>query len=153
MANTYVQIYIHVIFVVRFRAALIDPSWKSELYKYISGIIVGYNHKLLIINGMPDHVHLLIGMRPNQSISDLIQRIKGSSSKWINDNEFTPKRFSWQKGYAAFTYSQSHIPKVIKYIANQEQHHKKNSFRQEYIAFLKAFGVEYEEQYLFQELE
>lgn len=153
MANTYVQIYIHFIFVVQYREARIDPSWKGDLYQLMGRIAKNFNHKLISINGMPDHVHLLISMRPNQSISDLVQRIKGNSSKWINDNDLTAQRFRWQKGYAAFSYGKSNVPKLIDYISNQEQHHKKKSFQEEYREFLNAFEVEYEEEYLFQELE
>lgn len=153
MGSTYVQFQIHIIFAVKFREAVIDSSWESKLYKHISGIINSFNHKLFIINGMPDHLHLLVGMQPNQSVSDLVQRIKGNSSKWINDNQLTPKHFRWQKGYGCFSCSQSILPKVISYIKNQEQHHQSKTFLEEYVAFLDAFEIDYEEKYLFQELE
>jgi putative transposase len=153
MGNTYVQFYIHLIFAVKFREAVIDPSWKPSLYQHIRGIVTSYGHKLFIINGMPDHLHLLISVRPSQSVSDLVQRIKGNSSKWINDNQLTSKHFRWQKGYACFSCSQSTLPKVINYIKNQEKHHQKKKFLEEYVAFLEAFEIDYEERYLFQELE
>ncbi len=152
MANTYTQIHLHLIFAVKYRTGIIQDNWKSELYKYITGIVQGNNHKLLIINGMPDHIHLLIGVRPVQSVSDLLQDIKGSSSKWINEKGFVKGKFEWQDGYAAFSYGKSQIKDVIKYIENQEEHHRKRTFREEYLAFLNAFGVEYDEKYIFKEL-
>ena len=152
MANTYTQIHIHFIFAVQNRQCLIEKSWKDELYKYISGIIQNYGHKLLQINGMPDHIHILTGMRPNQSVSDLMQKIKGSSSEWINNKKFLFSRFSWQAGYGAFTYSKSQVPIVIKYIRNQEEHHKKKNFTNEYKDFLKAFGIDFDEKYIFKEV-
>jgi REP element-mobilizing transposase RayT len=153
MSNTYTQIHIQIIFAVQYRAAKIDQIWKNELYKYISGIVLAQKHKLIIINGTSDHVHILIGYRPHQSLSDLVQDIKGSSSKWISDKKLTAIKFNWQKGYAAFSYSQSHLTKVINYIKNQEQHHKKKTFIDEYKEFLKAFNVEYDERYILKEPE
>lgn len=151
MANTYTQIYIQFVFAVKYREGMIDASFKEELYQYIGGIIHNNNHKLLAINGMPDHVHIFIGMKPTQSISDLMQDIKGSSSKWINEMNFLKSRFEWQDGYGAFSYAKSQKDAVVKYIANQETHHQKKTFREEYIGFLKAFEVEYDERYIFQE--
>ncbi|MCF8322606.1 MAG: IS200/IS605 family transposase [Flavobacterium sp.] len=152
MPNTYTQIHIQFVFAVKFRNGLINTSFKGELYQYISGILKQHNHKLLAINGMPDHLHIFIGMRPTQSISDLMQDIKGSSSKWINEKKFLKIKFEWQEGYGAFSYSKSHVDTVIKYIKNQEEHHKKESFRDEYLKFLKAFEIEYDERYIFREL-
>lgn len=152
MANTYTQIHLHLIFAVKYRTGIIQKAWKDELYKYITGIIQGNNHKLIIINGMSDHIHILVGVRPNQSISDLLQDIKGSSSKWINEKGFVKGKFEWQEGYAAFSYGKSQIKDVIKYIENQEEHHKKRTFREEYLAFLDAFEVDYDEKYIFKEL-
>lgn len=151
MANTYTQIHIQFVFAVKFRNGLIHASFKEELYQYISGIIKANNHKLLAINGMPDHLHIFIGMRPTQSISDLLQDIKGSSSKWINEKKFLKVKFEWQEGYAAFSYSKSHVKNVIEYIQNQENHHKKESFREEYLKFLKVFEIEFDERYIFKE--
>lgn len=151
MANTYTQIHIQFVFVVKYRKGLIQASFKEELYQYISGIIKAHNHKLLAINGMPDHVHVFIGMRPSQSISDLMQDIKGSSSKWINEKKFLPIKFEWQSGYGAFSYSKSHVERVIKYVQNQENHHKRQAFREEYIQFLNAFEIDYDENYIFKE--
>jgi len=152
MANTYTQVHLHLVFAVKGRKSLIAKSWKDELYKYITGIIQNHNHKLLIINGMPDHLHILIGYRPTQSLSDLMQQIKGDSSKWINQNNLTKEKFEWQSGYGAFSYSKSQIADVITYIENQETHHKKISFKEEYINMLKKFEVEFNEQYIFEEI-
>jgi putative transposase len=151
MANTYTQIHLQFVFAVKYRNGLIHASFKEELYKYISGIIKENNHKLLAINGMPDHLHIFIGMRPSQSISDLLQDIKGSSSKWINEKKFLKVKFEWQEGYGAFSYSKSHVNNVISYIQNQENHHKKETFREEYLKFLKVFEIEYDERYIFKE--
>ena len=152
MANTYTQIHIHSVFAVQNRKCLIDNSWKDELYKYISGIIRNNNHKLLQINGMPDHIHIFFGMRPAQALSDLIKEIKGKSSEWINKKEFLRDHFSWQAGYGAFSYAKSQIPNVIRYIQNQELHHKKKSFTDEYKDFLKAFGIDYDAKYIFKKV-
>ena len=151
MANTYTQIHLQFVFAVKYRNGLIHESFKEELYQYISGIIKANNHKLLAINGMPDHLHIFIGMRPSQSISDLLQDIKGSSSKWINEKKFLKVKFEWQEGYGAFSYSKSHVNNVISYIQNQENHHKKETFREEYLKFLKVFEIEYDERYIFKE--
>lgn len=152
MANTYTQIHIHVIFAVKNRIGLIRNEWKDELYKYIVGIIQANKHRLLAINGMPDHVHVFFGMRPTQSLADLMQDIKGSSSKWINDRKLVRGRFEWQEGYGAFSYSKSQMANVIAYIRNQEIHHGKRSFLEEYKDFLEKFQVEYKEQYIFKPL-
>ena len=149
MANTYTQIHIQAVFAVQNRDCVIHKKWKDELYKYISGIIKNQNHKLLAINGMPDHIHVVFGMRPIQSLSDLLQDIKGSSSKWINDKGYVKGKFSWQEGYGAFSYSKSQLSRVITYIENQEQHHKEITFIEEYKEFLKQFEIEYDEKYIF----
>ena len=149
MANTYTQIHLQFVFAVKHRDGLIDSSFKEELYQYISGIIKTNNHKLLCINGMPDHVHILIGMRPTQSISDLLQDIKGSSSKWINEKKFLKVKFEWQEGYGAFSYAKTEIDSVIKYIQNQEEHHRTKSFHEEYLQLLNDFDVEFDERYIF----
>lgn len=151
MANTYTQIHIQFVFAVKYRNGLIDSSYKEELYKYISGIIKAHNHKLLAINGMPDHIHILVGMRPTQSISELMQDIKGSSSKWINEKKFLKIKFEWQEGYGAFSYSKSHVENVINYIINQQEKHKNKTFKEEYLNFLKTFEIEYDERYIFKD--
>lgn len=153
MANTYTQIHIQAIFAVKRRTGLIGNEWKDELYKYITGIIQGHGHKLLAINGMPDHLHIFFGMRPTQSLSDLMQDIKGSSSKWINQKKFIKDKFEWQEGYGAFSYSKSQVTRVIAYVQNQEMHHRKIPFAEEYRNFLEKFMVEYDERYIFKPLE
>ncbi|MCG2420257.1 IS200/IS605 family transposase [Aequorivita sp. F47161] len=148
MANTYTQIHIQTVFAVEDRQSLINPNWKDELYKYITGIIQNYNHKVLQINGMPDHIHILLGMRPTQSISELMKQIKQDSSKWINTRRLVRGKFSWQSGYGAFSYSKSQVHGVIQYIVNQEEHHKTKSFVEEYVELLKESGVDYDERYI-----
>lgn len=152
MANTYTQIHLHIIFAVKYRDSVIQTSWKDELYKYITGIVQERKHKLIIINGMPDHIHILIGMHPTQSIADLLQDIKGNSSTWINKRKLVRGKFEWQEGYGVFSYGKSQIKEVIKYIESQEEHHRHRTFREEYLNFLEKFEVEYDEKYIFKEL-
>ncbi len=152
MANTYTQIHIQFVFAVKYRAGVIHSSWKDELYKYITGIVQNNNHKMISINGMPDHIHILIGIRPSQSISDLMKDIKSNSSKWINEKKFVKEKFEWQEGYGAFSYSKSQLKDVISYIENQEEHHAKKSFIDEYINFLNKFEIDFDEKYIFKEL-
>jgi len=152
MANTYSQIHLHFVFAVKFRLGLIQPEWKDELYKYITGIVQNNQHKLIIINGMPDHIHIFIGIRPSQSVSELLQDIKANSSKWINDKKFLKTKFEWQEGYGAFSYSKTHVEAVVKYIANQEKHHEKLSFKEEYLDMLNKFEIDYDEKYIFKDL-
>lgn len=149
MANTYTQIHIQAVFVVKNRASLIDPAWEDDLYKYITGIVQMHGHKMLAINGMPDHLHIFFGMRPSQSLSDLLQDVKGNSSKWINEQKFTSQKFAWQSGYGAFSYTQSLVPRVIAYIQRQKEHHRRKTFLKEYQEFLDRFEVDYDERYLF----
>ena len=151
MANTYTQIHLQFVFVTKFRSSFINPIWEDELYKYITGIVQNNHHKMLCINGMSDHIHMLVGFRPSQSISEFMKDVKANSSKWINANKLTPTRFQWQSGYGAFSYSKSHIPRVISYINNQKKHHQKTTFLEEYKTFLEKFQVEYYENYIFHE--
>lgn len=153
MANTYTQIHIQAVFCVQDRDCIIKRLWKDELYKYITGIIQNNGHKVLGINGMPDHIHVFFGMRPIQSLSDLLQDIKGDSSQWINQKKFVNGRFSWQEGYGAFSYSKSHVNNVIEYIKNQQTHHRKKTFIEEYYDFLEKFGIDYDERYIFKPVE
>jgi putative transposase len=153
MANTYTQIHLHIVFAVKGRQSLIQPTFKNELYKYISGIIENHEHKLLAINGMPDHIHILIGYRPSQSLPELLQDIKGDSSKWINSKDFVKGRFEWQSGYGAFSYSKSQLKDVINYIENQEKHHRKKTFHEEYVEMLQKFEVDFNQKYLFETIE
>jgi len=149
MPNTYDQIYIQTIFSVQNRISLISDEWRERLNRYITGIVQKNGHKLLAVGGMPDHVHLFFALRPAQSVSDLMQDIKGDSSRWINENGLVDGKFSWQEGYGAFSYSRSQIDTVVKYIKNQPQHHKQKTFIEEYKDFLKAFEIEYDEKYIF----
>lgn len=151
--STFSQIYIQVVFAVRGRNSLIAQSWEEELYKYITGIITNKGQKLIAINGMPDHIHLLIGMKPSCCLSDLVREIKKASNSFINEKKFSKFKFEWQEGYGAFSYSHSSLDNVIAYIQNQKEHHKKKSFREEYIDFLKKFEVEYKDEYLFNWIE
>jgi len=150
MPGTFHQLYIQVVFAVQGRENLISNKWNKELHKYIAGIIKGKEQKSIIVNGMPDHIHAFIGLRPAIAISDLVRDIKNNSSNFINDHKWVKGKFSWQEGYGAFSYSHSHIGNVYQYILNQENHHKKKTFKQEYLEFLKKFEVNYNEKYLFE---
>ncbi len=152
MPNTYTQIHIQFVFAVKYRKAMIHASWKEELYKYMTIIIQSYGHKLITMNGMEDHIHILVGLRPTQSISDLMQFVKSGSSAWINKNKIKNNRFEWQEGYGAFSYAKSQLKNVIAYINNQEKHHAKKSFREEYIEHLEKFEIDYDLKYVFNEL-
>jgi len=149
MANTYTQIHLHLVFAVKYRRCLIQAAWKDALYKYMTGVVQNNGHKLLIINGVQDHVHLLVGFRPTQALSDLMRDVKQMSSKWVNENHLSSFRFAWQEGYGAFSYNKSLLPHVIRYIEQQEQHHRKKTFLQEYRQLLDEFEVDYDEKYLF----
>jgi REP element-mobilizing transposase RayT len=152
MANTFTQIYIQFVFAVQNRASLIQVKWKDELYKYITGIVQKNGHKLIAINGTANHVHIFIGYKPHQLIPDLMQDVKGSSSKWINEKRFIKGKFNWQEGYGAFSYSHSQIDQVVRYINDQEKHHKKKTFREEYISLLKKFNIEFDEKYVLKDV-
>jgi putative transposase len=150
----YSQIYIQAVFAVQERACLIQPEGKEDLFKYIGGIFKNQNQKLIAIGGVADHVHLLFGIKPNAAaVSDLIGEVKASSSKFVNEQRFVRGRFYWQEGFGAFSYSRSQIDAVAKYVLNQEQHHRKMSFRREYVGMLDRFEVEYEDRYLFNWIE
>ena len=152
MANTYHQIYLQTVFAVKYRKAIIDKVWSSQLYAVIGNLINETGCKTIIVNGVEDHVHCLIGLKPVVSVSELMKTVKAKSSKYINDHTLTPGRFEWQQGYGVFSYGQSQVDKVYKYIQNQEAHHKKQTFRDEYLEFLKKFKIDYDEKYIFQEL-
>ena len=151
MSNSFTQIHIQYVFAVKYRASLIHASWKDELHKFITGICRENGHKMLQLNSMPDHIHIFLGMRPTQSISSLIQNIKSGSSNWINDRKFCPAPFAWQDGYGAFSYSKNQVPEVIRYIQNQEIHHRKETFLNEYERLLKTFEIDYDARYIFTE--
>ena len=150
MADTYSRIYIQLVFAVKGRQCLIHHSFREELQKYISGIIEKRNTKLIAIYCMPDHAHLLIGMKPSISLSDLVRDIKAGSSQFINDNRLVKEKFEWQKGFGAFSYGHSQLDIIIRYINNQEAHHIKNKFKDEYVLFLKKFEIDYNPDYIFE---
>jgi len=149
MANTYTQIYIHLLFAVQDTMSLIKADWQERLYKYMIAIIQNHRHKVIAIGGMPDHIHILIRFIPSQALSALVQEVKRDSSAWLNKERLSVGRFSWQEGYGAFSYSRSQISAVINYIAKQEDHHLKKTFIEEYVEILDKFSVEYDEKYIF----
>jgi REP element-mobilizing transposase RayT len=138
---------------VKFRQSLIEPEWKERFHQYITGILQNNGHKMIAINSMPDHLHLFFGFRPDQSLSDLMRLVKGESSEWLNKQDFIKSKFKWQEGYGAFSYSRSQIKTVAEYIENQEEHHRKKTFLEEYQQFLEHFEVEFDERYIFKPLE
>ena len=153
MAGTFSQIYLQVVFAVKGRENLIQKEWEERLYQYITGIVRGKDQKMIAINGMPDHIHFFIGMKPSCCLSDLVREVKKSSNGFINENRFSKFKFNWQEGYGAFSYSHSQIDSVAKYIINQKEHHRKVCFKEEYIDFLKKFEIEHEEKYIFDWIE
>jgi len=153
MANTYTQIYIQVVFAVQGRQCLIQPEHKEEIYKYITGIVTNRDQKMLQINGVADHLHLLIGLKPSIALSDLVRDIKAGSSKFINDNHWVRGKFAWQEGFGAFSYGHSQLDKVIGYIRDQEIHHQQSSFKHEYLALLRKFDIAFEDKYVFDFIE
>ena len=150
MANTYTQLYAQIIFSPSGRQNLLHNRIKEDVYKYIIGIIKKKNQIPFIINGMPDHIHILIGFSPDKSISELVRDVKANSTNYINKNKLVTGKFSWQKGFGAFTYSKSQVPSVIRYIQHQEEHHQKKTFRQEYIELLDKYKIKYTNDYLFE---
>ena len=153
MAGTFSQIYIQVVFAVKGRESLIHVPWEEELYKYITGIVRNKEQKMLAINGMPDHIHFLIGMKPSCCLSDLVREIKKASNNFVTEKNFIKYKFQWQEGYGAFSYSHSALDNVIAYINNQKERHKKQSFKDEYKDFLTRFQIEHKDEYLFEWIE
>jgi REP element-mobilizing transposase RayT len=150
MPGTFSQIYIQIVFAVKGRENMIAHSIEEEIYKYISGIIEGKEQKSLAVNGMPDHIHLLVGLKPSMRISDLVRDVKNNSCNFINDHHWFKQSFHWQEGYGAFSYSQSNFGNVINYIKNQKEHHRKRTFKYEYLQLLKKFQIPFQEKYLFE---
>jgi len=153
MANTYHQIYLQTVFSVKYRNAVLDKSWRGQLFGVIGNLINETNCKTIIVNGVADHVHCFLGLKPVVSVSELMKTVKVKSSKYINDNKLTPERFEWQEGYGVVSYRQNDLDIIYKYIHNQEEHHKTQTFRDEYLDLLKEFNVDYDEQYVFRDLE
>ena len=149
MANTYTQIYLHVVFAVEGRQNLLKPEHNDELQKYITGIVSGQKQELIKINNLPDHLHMLVGLKPDIALSDLMREVKAGSSKFINEQHWVRGRFSWQEGFGAFSCSRSQLGTVIRYIENQQKHHAGKTFREEYVELLERYGVEYDPQYIF----
>ncbi|MBS1544436.1 MAG: IS200/IS605 family transposase [Bacteroidetes bacterium] len=149
MANTYSQIFVHIVFTVKYRKALLDLSWRSTVFGVIANLVKEANCKPLIVNGTADHVHCLVGLKPAVSVSDLMRVVKAKSSKYINDRGLTGARFEWQEGYGVFSHAYSQVKTVYNYIKNQESHHQKRHFREEYRSFLTDNGIDYDEKYLF----
>ena len=152
MANTYHQIYLQTVFAVKYRQAVLDKTWRSKVQGVIGNLINESGCKTIIVNGVEDHMHCFLGLRPAVSVSDLMKTVKAKSSKYINDHKMTKERFEWQEGYGVFSYRQRDVDQIYKYIQNQEEHHQKESFRDEYQDLLKEFEIGYEQQYIFQEL-
>jgi putative transposase len=150
MANTYTQLFIHIVFAVKGRENLMQKQHRELLHKYITATLQNDGHKLLAIFCMPDHLHFLVGLNPVISISDMVLDVKRASTNFINEKSMVAGHFNWQKGYGAFSYSKKQVPDVIKYILNQEEHHRKRTFKEEYLEFLKLFEIEYDEKYLFE---
>ena len=150
MANTFSQIYIQTVFAVSNRMSLITPEFKEDLHKYITGIVRNQRQKLITMNGMPDHLHILIGLKPSMALADLVRDIKAESSTYVNKNRWVRGKFSWQEGYGAFSYGHSQLDTIIRYIQNQEKHHKRRSFKDEYLAWLKKYEIPFEEKYVFE---
>lgn len=153
MSGTFSQIYIQIIFAVKGRNSLIHEDWEEHLFKYISGIVKNKGQKLLAVNGMPDHIHILIGMQPSCKLSDLVREIKKASNVFVNENKLSKYKFQWQEGYGAFSCSHSALDKVISYILKQKEHHKKKSFKEEYREFLAKYQIDHKEEYLFDWIE
>ena len=151
--STYSQIYIQIVFAVKNRQALIASSWEEELYKYITGIVQNKGQKMLAINGMPNHIHIFIGMKPSCCLSDLVREVKKASNNFIKEKGFSKYKFEWQEGFGAFSYSHSSLNNVIGYIKNQKVHHKTRSFKEEYLDFLEKFEIEFNDEYLFKWIE
>src|SRR2546423_277224 len=153
MANTYTQIYIQVVFAVSGRLSLIRSEHKEEIHKYITGIVRNDGHKLIVINGMSDHLHILLGLKPDMALSDLVRDIKSNSSSFINQRRLAQGKFGWQEGYGAFSYGHSQLDTIIRYIQNQEHHHRRRSFKDEYLSLLKKFQIEFKDKYIFSFIE
>ena len=149
MSNTFTQLYVHCVFAVKYRASMLQPQWDERLRLYITATVQNDGHKMLAINNMQDHLHFLVGLNPKQSISEMMQLVKGDSSEWINKERLTANKFHWQEGYGAFSNSKSQVDSVVKYIAHQQEHHKKTTFLDEYRSMLQKAGIAYDERYIF----
>jgi putative transposase len=152
MPNTYHQVYIQIVFAVKYRASILNKAWRNNVFGIMGDLINRTGSKAIIVNGVEDHVHCFLGLKPSISISDLVQIVKGNSSKFINDRQYLPSHFAWQEGFGVFSYMRSDLDRMYKYIANQEAHHTMESFKEEYTRHLREFDIPYEDQYLFKDL-
>lgn len=152
MANTYHQVYVHFVFAVKYREAIIEKSWRPTLQGVLGNLINETGCKTILVNGIEDHMHCFAGLKPKISCSELMKSVKAKSSKYINDHNLTKRRFEWQEGFGVFSYGHSQINQVYNYIANQEKHHEKQTFKEEYLEFLEKFEVPYDERYVFEDL-
>ena len=150
MGDTYTQLYVHLVFAVKGRDNSIEAAWEDELYKYITAVVQNDRHKMIAINGMPDHIHIFLGLNPAIAISDLVKDIKRASNNWINQKRFIKGKFEWQNGYGAFSYGKSQMGQVYKYILNQKERHSCSSFKEEYVSLLKLFEIDFKDDYLFE---
>lgn len=153
MAGTYSQIYIQVVFAVYGRQNLLKKEWRDEVFKYMSGIVKNKGQKPIIVNGVSDHVHMFVGLKPAMALSDLVRDVKNNSSNFINEHAWIKGKFNWQEGYGAFSYSHSQISNVYDYVLNQEKHHSQQTFKDEYMDFLKKFEIKHDVKYLFEWIE
>jgi putative transposase len=150
MAKTFSQIYIQTVFAIENRQSLITPDFKEDLYKYMTGIVKNQGQKLIAINGMPDHVHILIGLKPAMALANLVREIKADSTNYINNRKFVRGHFNWQEGYGAFSYGHSQLDTIIRYIQRQETHHQERSFKSEYLSLLRKFDIAFDDKYVFE---
>lgn len=153
VANTFSQIHIQTVFAVENRQSLIKPDFKEDLHKYITGIVRNQDQKLIAIDSMPDHLHILIGLKPAMALADLVREIKSDSTNFINEQKLVRGRFNWQEGYGAFSYGHSQLNTIIRYIQNQEKHHERKSFKDEYMTFLRKFDIAFDDEYVFKFIE
>ena len=153
MAGSFTQSYQHLVFAVKYRNALIDPSWEARLYNYIAGILQEHKHRCISINGTTDHIHILLALHGEQGYSDMVRNVKGSSSRWLNQEKLPKSKFAWQAGYGLFSVDGGNMQRLLEYIANQKEHHKKVSFQEEYRLLLKRNGIEFQDDWLFEDPE
>jgi len=151
MAHTYTKIHIHIVFSVRKSICRIPDDLREELHRYITGIVQNQGHKMLAVNSMPDHIHIFIGLKPDVSLSSLVRDIKANSSRWIHEHNSAARQFEWQRGYGAFSYAHSQVDAVVRYVRDQQKHHQRVVFREEYLTFLQKFGVSYDLKYVFED--
>jgi putative transposase len=149
MANTFTQLYVHIVFSVKYRSALLRDAWREELHRYITGIVRNKRQTLIAVNSVSDHIHILLGIKPDVMLSQIVREVKANSSRFMNERHLVPGRFEWQEGYGAFTCSHSQLGRVVEYIKQQPEHHRQTTFHEEYIQFLKKYNVPHDTRYVF----